>query len=169
MKKIFFGFGLLCLVCLSTTARAQVGIDLNLHLGDRDAPQPPIVVESPPEMIYLEGLRVYVAVGIPNDLFFYDNTYYYHNNGIWYRSGYYRGPWAQTDMRRIPPGLRKHRIEEVREFREHSWRDYREHSDHFEGKHFRAKELREKHDRGRHDGEKHGRGKHDGERNDRER
>jgi len=156
MKTISSGCVLLCFVCLSTTARAQVGIDMDIHIGNRSAP-PPIVVEAPPEMVYMEGPRVYVAIGIPNDLFFYDNAYYYHVSGVWYRSGYYRGPWVQTDFQRIPPGLRKHRIEEVREIRERSWRDYREHSDHFKGKHFRAKESPERHDRGKHDGKKHDR------------
>ncbi len=165
MKKILFGAGLLSLVFLVATVQAQVNLDI--HIGDRPATQPPppvyvepppVMVETPPEMIYLEGIRVYVAVGIPLDIFSYNNVYYYHANSGWYRSAYYRGPWAPMDYRRIPPGLRKHRIEEIREMREHTWKDYREHSEHYRGKHFRAEEH---HERGEKHGRKEGHGKRD--------
>ena len=172
MKKILFVLGLVCLVFFSTGAQAQVNLDI--HLGNQPAPPPPVMAEpppialqAPPEMVYDEGLRVYLAVGIPHDLFFYNNAYYYHVNGIWYQSGYYRGPWVRTEMGRIPRGLRGHRIEEIRDRREHAFREYRGHEDRYRGKHFRAEEPRERHDNGKHRGENRNDERHDGERHDR--
>jgi hypothetical protein len=164
MKKLLFGLALFCLGFFATVVQAQVNLDI--HLGNQPVP-PPIALQAPPEMVYDEGLRVYMAVGIPHDLFFYNNAYYYHVDGNWYRSGYYRGPWVRTEMGRIPRGLRGHRIEEIRDRREHAFGEYRGHEDRYRGKHFRAEEPREGHDRGKHKGENRNDERHEGERHDR--
>ncbi|MBI3593711.1 MAG: hypothetical protein HY200_02010 [Nitrospirae bacterium] len=173
IKEILFGLSLFGLGFSPTVVQAQVSLDI--HLGDQPVPSPPMInepppieLQAPPEMIYDEGLRVYIAIGIPHDLFFNNNFYYYYVNRNWYRSGYYRGPWVRTEMRRIPRGLREHRLEEIREHREHAFREYRGHEDRYRGRHFRAEEPRERHDRGKHSGENHNDKRHDGERHDRE-
>jgi hypothetical protein len=161
MKKRLMSFGILCIVFTSALANAGVGIDFDIHLGNRSEPSPPpvvpepppIIVETPPEMVYVGDLGIYVAVGIPNDLFFQDNIYYYNVSGVWYQSASYRGPWVRTVDRGIPPGLRRHRIEEIHRIREHAREDYREHGDRFRGRHFRAED---RHDMGKGHGRKEG-------------
>jgi len=151
MKKILYGLSLFCVGFVATVAQAQVNLDI--HLGNQPAPPPayvgppPIELAAPPEMVYDEGLGVYIAVGIPHDLFFNNKFYYYHVNGIWYRSGYYRGPWVRTEMGRIPHGLRGRRIEEIHRIREHAYKEYHGHEDRYRGKHFRAEEHRGGHER----------------------
>ena len=155
MTKVIFRVCLLCLGFLASAAEAQVNLDI--HIGDAPAapppPQvvagpPPVVLEAPPHMVYDEGLGIYIAVGVPFDIFFNNNVYFYHVNGVWYRSPYYRGPWTRAEVRRIPRGLREHRIEEVRGIRERSWREYRGNENRYRGKHFQAQEPR-----GRREGE----------------
>jgi len=142
---------ILCLFDLgmvSATAHSQVNLDL--HIGNAPAPAPPpppppagpppVVLDEPPHMVYDPTLKLYLAVGITYDLFFHNNFYYYQHNGIWYRSPYYRGPCVVTEFRRIPRGLREHRIEELRGYRERAWRDYHGHETEYRGRHFRARE-----------------------------
>jgi hypothetical protein len=158
--------GIVGLGLTAALAHAEVGVDFDIHLGNRSEPPPPvvvgppaIVVGTPPELVFVSDIGIYVAVGIPYDLFFQDNVYYYHVNGVWYRSASYGGPWVQAVYRGLPPGLQRHRIEKIREFREHAWADYREHGEHYKGKHFRAKEAHEMHGRGEGHGRKGGHSK----------
>jgi hypothetical protein len=155
MKQFIFLISLFCLVFQASAAQAQVNLDI--HIGNTPEPPPPpppvivepppVALQAPPHMIYDEGLRIYIAVGIPYDIFFQNNSYFYHVNGVWYRSPYYRGPWTRTEMRRIPRGLREHRIEELRGSRERAWKEYRGHEDRYRGKHFQAEEPRGGHER----------------------
>jgi len=38
----------------------------------------------------------------------------------------------------LPPGIRKHRIEQIRSYRDREYRVYRKDRDHYRGRHFRA-------------------------------
>jgi hypothetical protein len=153
MKQLIFLISLLCLGSMTSGAQAQVNLDI--HIGNASPPPPapvvveppPVVLQAPPHMIYDEGLRIYIAVGIPYDIFFHNNSYFYHVNGVWYRSPYYRGPWSRTEIRRIPRGLREHRIEELRGSRERAWKEYRGNEGRYRGKHFQAEEPRGRHER----------------------
>jgi hypothetical protein len=158
-------FSVFFLLFLAATVRAEVGVDLDIHVGGHNAPPPPVVVspppiavEAPPEMIYADGLGVYVAVGIPYDLFFYGTHYYYYAGGVWYRSAYYGGPWVRVVVRKVPHGLRRYRIEEIREYRRRAWEDYRAHEGRYRGRHFLARESRERREQRRDEGHFKGRG-----------
>jgi len=134
----------------STGAATAQTVDFDIHIGNRPAPPavfvppPPVRVERAPDMVFMGNTGVYMAMGIPYDLFFYNNVYYYFHNGGWYRSAYYRGPWSYEDPRRLPPGLYGRRIEDLREFRRHAWDDHRERGLRFRERHFRAEEPRER-------------------------
>jgi len=155
MQRRALCFWILSLLVFSPVAYAGVGVDFDIHLGNQPPPPPPppvvapppIILQAPPDMVYSEGLKVYVGVGIPYDLFFYNNAYFYFADGHWYRSPYYRGPWIRAGNRGIPLGLRQRRIEEIREIRRRAWDDYRGHEDRYRGRHFRAEEARERRDR----------------------
>jgi hypothetical protein len=153
MRKIFLSFGLIIIGFLASPVLAQ-SVGLDIHIGNRSTHPPPMVVgpppivlEAPPNMVYVESLRSYVAVGIPQDLFYDANSYYYHHNGIWYRSAYYRGPWTHMERGQIPSGLNGHRIEEIREYKRHAWEDHRGTGTRFREKHFRSEEHDERHRR----------------------
>jgi len=119
-----------------TAPQNYARVDVNINIG---VPvPPPIVVETPPEMVIIPEAGVYVVVGAPYDLYFISGRYYYFNNGYWYWSRGYAGPWVHVEYRMLPPGLRKYKIERLHEFREHVGKEYRERGPAFKGKHFRA-------------------------------
>src|SRR5574340_602790 len=105
-------------------SHAQVGVDIRIGNPPPPPPPPPpgppaIVVQEPPQMVYYPDAGVYVAIGTPYDLFFVSGRYYYFTGGFWYVSSYgYDGPWVRTEVRRVPYGLRRYRIERFHEFRE---------------------------------------------------
>jgi hypothetical protein len=80
-----------------------------------------------PDMLYVPQLGFYVSFGSPLDVFFLNNSYYLHRHGNWYRSAYYRGPWAVINVVHLPHAIRKHNRHTI-----HSWRDreYRRHTKH---------------------------------------
>lgn len=97
---------------------AQAGVDVQVNIGN--APPPPrFDFESRPHEQYYRSEGVYVVddprVG-DNDFFRYGNNYWMFNDGYWYRSASWRGPFAVVYPRyvpavfyRMPPSRWKHR------------------------------------------------------------
>lgn len=131
---------------------SNVGVDLNIRLGDQ--PRPVVVVQPPPvyqpapvyepapyydeeevDFVYPEELGFYVAVGVPYDLFYLNNLYFIYRDGRWLRSRSSRGGWVTVGYRDLPPVLRRHRIERVREYRTREYVVYQRDRDHYRGKH----------------------------------
>ena len=91
--------------------------EINSHLialGNR----PSFYIDSPPTFIYVPELGYSVAVESPYDFIYYDNYYYLYDNGFWYNSSFYDGPWAVIIGERLPPLLRGYRISDIRRFRD---------------------------------------------------
>lgn len=138
-------------------ASSNVGVDVNIHLGNQPRPvvvvPPPAVVVAPPpavvtqtpyydddveeevEFVYPEPLGFYVAVGVPYDLFFYNNSYYMFRDGRWLRSYSSRGRWIPVSYRQLPPPMRRHRIDRIREYRTREYVVYQRDRDHYPGRH----------------------------------
>jgi len=85
-----------------------------LALGDR----PSFYIDSPPTFIYVPELGYSVAIESPYDFIYYDNSYYLYDNGLWYSSSFYDGPWIVIIGERLPPLLRGHRMTDIRRFRD---------------------------------------------------
>jgi len=118
---------------------------------------PQVVLEAAPRFILSPALGFYVSVGVPYDIVFIDNHYYLNRDGRWYRSGRYNGPWAEVQRKRLPPGLRKHRYEEIRRYRDDEYRRY---------EHDRGQYHGRWHEPGRYGHDKHNHGKHRGHHRD---
>jgi hypothetical protein len=87
----------------SVSIPAWAGVDVNVNLG---IPlPPPIVVAAPPSMVFLGEPGVYVAVGVPYDIFFVSDRYYYFHGDRWYWARGYNGPWVHVVYRSLPPGV----------------------------------------------------------------
>jgi hypothetical protein len=157
-------------VVIGTTTPVQAGVDVNINLGAPPvvvappppvvvAPPPPVEVEVAPEMIYLPEAGVYVAVGIPFDLFFVSGRYYYFHGGNWYWGRGYGGPWTHVVYRSLPPGLQRYKVDHLRQYREREYKAYKAKGPRFNGKHFIAVEghrpPHEKHEMNVHDNGKH--------------
>jgi hypothetical protein len=63
-----------------------------------------IVISSRPEFIDLTGQGFSVSIGSLYDMISYGNRYYLYQNGGWYNSSDYRGPWVSIEENRLPSG-----------------------------------------------------------------
>ena len=120
---------------VATPARGQVNV--NVHIGQ----PPPVVVYSPPTMILMPEPQMYVAVGVPYDIYFVSGHYYYLHGGNWFWGPGYGGPWTHVVyVSSLPPGLRKFKVKQLREFREREYRVYKTKGPNFGGTYFVAEE-----------------------------
>lgn len=117
---------------LAVPARAEVNINVNI------GPPPPVVVVERPTMLYLGEPGLFVAVGVPYDIFFVSGRYYYFHGNNWFWASGYGGPWVHVVHKGLPPGLQKHKIVYLREYREREYRVYKAQGPKFSGKKFDA-------------------------------
>lgn len=159
MKRIFL---LLCTITLlGVTSAWSSDVSIQIQLG---APAPaPYVVSQPPLFLYPQDLGFYVAVGVPFGLFYIDNYYYTHREGVWYVSPHYNGPWYHVRPGYLPPRLVKYRYRDVIHRRDVEYGHYKKDRDHYRGRKYHPDEqyLKEKreHDHGREKGRDHGHGR----------
>jgi hypothetical protein len=144
------GLLLLLLLMLGAALPALAHAQVNVHVNI--GPPVPVVVEAPPQMLFLSDPGVYLAVGIPYDVYFIAGRYYYFHGNNWFWARGYRGPWTYVEYRALPPGLRKYKVDRMREYRDHEYRIYTVQGQKFNGKHFYAVADDDDDDRG------HGRG-----------
>jgi hypothetical protein len=92
----------------------------------RYAPAPAYSRRDEVHFIYPDELGFYVAVGIPYELCYIGTSYYLFNDGRWLRAHSQRGPWVAMGYRELPVALRQHRIERIRDYRQHGFDTHRE-------------------------------------------
>lgn len=161
MQKSASFIAALLLLGISTANASNVGVDVNLQIGNpppppqviiRESAPPPtrvivreaeppsrtIIIEDDVDFIYPSQLGFYVGVGVPFDLFFLNNFYFTYRDGYWYRAHNHRGPWVEVQRRHLPPGLRKHKLDRIRYYRDHEYRLYERDRDHYRGRHTRS-------------------------------
>ena len=117
---------------VATPARAEVNINVNI------GPPPPVVVVERPTMLYLGEPALYVAVGVPYDIFFVGGRYYRYHGDHWFYASGYEGPWVHVVYKSLPPGLQKYKVVQLREYREREYRVYKVEGPKFKGKRFDA-------------------------------
>ena len=117
---------------VATPARAEVNINVNIG-----AP-PPVVVVERPTMLYLPEPAIYVAVGVPYDIFFMSGRYYYFHGDNWFWAAGYGGPWVNVKHKSLPPGLQRYKVVQLHSFREREYRVYKVQGPKFKGKRFDA-------------------------------
>ena len=100
-------------------------------------PPPEVYVDDAPQFIYAPSLGMYVAVGVPYDLVYTGNDYFYFYRGRWYRGPYYNGPWAFVPRRSYPSFLYRYRINAIRRYRDAEFRRYERDREHFDGRFLR--------------------------------
>ena len=90
-------------VALATPAMARTQTYFGFQIGISNAPPPPrTVFYDEPSEIYRPSEHVYVVADDDYDVFRCDGSYYVCQDGYWYRSPRYRGPWATVDVRYVP-------------------------------------------------------------------
>jgi hypothetical protein len=139
MKKTVL---VLVIAAITAASSAQSEVSVNVNVG---IPAPRVIVSTPPAVrfevapLFIDSPRLgfYVGVDTPYDILFSSDYFYlYYGNG-WHRSRHHNGPWIEIPYRELPPGIRKNRIERIREYRDREYRVYRRDRDHYRGRHFR--------------------------------
>jgi len=100
MQKLRHGIVVLCmLMCLVTTASAQVNIGIGIGL-----PNVSIGINLPlfPDLVPLPGYPVYYAPQVEANYFFYDGMYWVYQDDNWYASNWYNGPWSYVEPVTVP-------------------------------------------------------------------
>ncbi|MGA7827929.1 MAG: hypothetical protein WCA04_09725 [Geobacteraceae bacterium] len=117
------GFGL-------SVGSGGVGLNIGLPWVVAPAPVPPPVyaypddayqpaaIDAAPEFVQPPELGFYVAVGVPYDLYFYNNSYWINRGNVWYNSAYYNGPWSQIYYSNVPYVFNRFPFERVRHYRD---------------------------------------------------
>ncbi len=100
--------------------------DISVHIN---IPAPVVMLPAPPQMVWIPGPQVYIAYGSPHEIFFDDDRYYLYDHDAWYASVGYGGPWGHVEVSHIPPGLRKHRHAEWRDYQREAEPRYRDDDD----------------------------------------
>jgi len=113
--KILLTAYLLSSLTLMPVAVADVSVDLRLGIPA------PLIYQSPPPMVWVPEIGVYVAFNSPYRLFFYAGQYYLFDQGRWFYGAGYGGPWMSIDIGRLPGDLKS--------YRDHDWRHYQERVD----------------------------------------
>jgi hypothetical protein len=157
MKKAVL---VIVMAVITATSSAQAEVSVNVNVG---VPAPRVVVSAPPAVIFdvaphfiaPPSLGFYVGVDTPYDIIFSSDFYYLYYGNSWHRSRHHNGPWVDVPYRQLPPGIRRHRIEQIRSYRDREYRVYRNDRDHYRGRQFRPDHERKEElkDERRHDRE----------------
>ena len=149
MKKTVL---VLVIAAITAASPVQAEVNVDVRIG---VPAPRVVVSAPPAVhfdvaplfVAPSRLGFFVGVDTPYDIIFISDYYYLYYGNSWHSSRYYNGPWVEVPYRQLPPGIRKHRIERIRSYRDREYRVYRKDRDHYRGRHFRAGHDRPDHGR----------------------
>jgi len=117
-KSIWLAAGVAGMLLGNPATNAQGAVSVQIHARNGHS----FVLESRPSFVMLPEQGFSVAVGSPYDIVFYDNRYYLNQNGSWYRSSSYRGPWTYIKTQHLPSRIRRHRLEEIRGYRDTEYR-----------------------------------------------
>lgn len=113
-KSIWLVAGVAVMLLGSHVADVEGAVNVQIHSRNGHS----FVLESRPSFVMLPEQGFSVAVGSPYDIVFYNNRYYINQNGFWYRSSSYRGPWSFIKTKHLPSRIRRHRLEDIRRFRD---------------------------------------------------
>jgi len=102
------------LLALGSIAPARAEVNIGISIG---AP-PPVIVQGPPRLIFLNEPAIYAVVGAPYDLYYDGGHYYYLHRGNWFKARKHDGPWAPVVFTALPRGLQVYRADRLRGFRD---------------------------------------------------
>jgi hypothetical protein len=107
-------------------------------------PGQPVAITQAPEFLFPAQLGFGVAVGVPYDMMYIPEYYYFWQAGAWFRSSSYRGPWTTVGYSQLPAQLRKSSIAKIRELRNSEFSTFWQNKDRYQGKRFRpGREVKE--------------------------
>ena len=103
MKRSLITVCALASLAFAVPAFAESNVAFSLSISN--APPPPVVVyRAEPHWVYVPENRVYVVDedNVGYDYFRYGSFFYIYDNGYWYRSARYRGPFMAIRADYVP-------------------------------------------------------------------
>ncbi|NHQ61192.1 BcpO-related WXXGXW repeat protein [Chlorobium sp. BLA1] len=126
-KQIWLAAGVACMLFAQPATEAKAEVSIHISAGER---VPAFALDRRPSFIALPGRGFSVSVGIPYDIISFGNLYYIYQDGYWYNSPTYRGPWVIVRDHNLPYGIRRHRMDDIRRYRDIEYRRFdRRHND----------------------------------------
>ena len=108
-------------------------------------PTPPeVYLNEAPQFVFSPAINMYVAAGVPYDLFYDGSGYFYYFGGIWYHGPFYNGPWVHAPRFGFPQVLLRYRIDEIRHYRDLEYQRYSHDREHYDGRLHRPELRRER-------------------------
>jgi len=95
-------------------------------------PPPELGLSEAPQFVYSPELNMYVAGGVPYDIVYTGDGYFYFYGGRWWRGPHYYGPWLLATGNEFPPALLRYRIDQIRYYRNAEFRRYEHDRDHYD-------------------------------------
>lgn len=89
-------------------AEVSVGVRIDIPMA--------LEYQTPPAMVWVPEIGVYLALNSPYRLFFYAGDYYLFDHNQWFMAPGYGGPWVTIELGRMPRHLRQ--------FRDKDWQRY---------------------------------------------
>jgi hypothetical protein len=117
-KTIWIAAGITGMLLGNPAADAKAAVSVNISTNHH----PSFVISSRPDFVTLPAQGFSVSVGSPYDIIEYGHIYYLNHNGLWYRSSDYRGPWISIRSNMLPSRIRRHRMEDIRRYRDTEYR-----------------------------------------------
>jgi hypothetical protein len=135
---------LVAVVAVTATAQAEISVRVDAGVPrHRMVSSPPTIrFDVAPLFLAPSRLGFYVGVDTPYDIIFSSDYYYLYYGNSWHRSRHHNGPWVELPYYELPPAIRKHRIEQIRSYREREYRTYRNNRDNYRGRPFQPEHER---------------------------
>jgi len=118
-KQILLAVGVAGLLTCQPQPQAFAGIKI---LGVRISGDPKIHLTVRPDFVYLNDYGFSVSYGAPYDVIYYGDDFFIFREGSWYRSQDYKGPWRRVMNMDLPPAISRHRLEEIKRYRDVEYR-----------------------------------------------
>ncbi|MEK7347289.1 MAG: hypothetical protein AABZ94_00300 [Candidatus Eisenbacteria bacterium] len=103
MKRSLYAFAAAAVLAATVTATAHAGtsVDFRISVGDRyDGAT--LAFRSEPEVILVPDTKVYYVQNRDCDLYRYGRYWYFVEDGFWYRSANWRGPFVHLRTASVP-------------------------------------------------------------------
>jgi hypothetical protein len=101
MKRSLYAYAAAALLAATITTSARAATDIHVSIGDRDQGAT-LVFHSQPRTVVIPDTRVYYVQNYDYDLYRCGDSWYYIDDGYWYRAASWRGPFVQIRVSAVP-------------------------------------------------------------------
>jgi hypothetical protein len=103
MKRSLYAIAaaVLLAVALSSTANAATSVDVRVSVGDRYHGAT-LAFRNEPQVVLVPDTKVYYTQNEDCDLYRYGHYWYFVEDGRWYRSATWRGPFLNVRLETVP-------------------------------------------------------------------